>query len=231
MKPRKTDPSSSPAGTASSTKSICRATRGTIATRRHLSSSPATPSSSPKNTGKPSYGSRKRSSSWIRNLLRNPTWPTPWRTERWSSKRFSSEAIPANPGEDAPKVSPKVFDPRFRPMEASQGSGRLQLARWLIQPEHPLTARVMVNRVWHWHFGQGLVRDAGQLRSQRGSPDPPPTAGLSGPRVQGERLVPEIPPPFDHAVPHLPDGEFTLGVDGSNRSQEPLGVPFPQAGG
>jgi hypothetical protein len=43
-----------------------------------------------------------------------------------------------------------------KPM-GDDASGRLELARWIASRENPLTARVMVNRVWRWHFGRGLV--------------------------------------------------------------------------
>ncbi|HEY1050225.1 MAG TPA: PSD1 and planctomycete cytochrome C domain-containing protein [Prosthecobacter sp.] len=36
-------------------------------------------------------------------------------------------------------------------------SGRMELARWLASPEHPLTSRVIANRIWSWHFNQGIV--------------------------------------------------------------------------
>ena len=78
-----------------------------------------------------------------------------------------------NLSEDAPKASPRVFDTRCQPMNTSQGSGRLQLAHWLIQPKHPLTARVMVNRVWHWHFGQGLVRTPDNFGAKGEAPTHP----------------------------------------------------------
>ena len=44
------------------------------------------------------------------------------------------------------------------PADAQTTHRRLQLAQWLTDPRHPLTARVFVNRIWQHHFGQGLVR-------------------------------------------------------------------------
>jgi len=40
---------------------------------------------------------------------------------------------------------------------------RLALANWLVQPNHPLTARVMVNRIWDRHFGEGIVKSLGNF--------------------------------------------------------------------
>ncbi|MCY2963871.1 MAG: PSD1 and planctomycete cytochrome C domain-containing protein [Planctomycetota bacterium] len=65
---------------------------------------------------------------------------------------------PLKLGDVVPRQVPVAFrgiePPKFTPME----SGRRELAAWLASPQHPLTPRVIVNRVWRWHFGKGLVR-------------------------------------------------------------------------
>ncbi len=60
-------------------------------------------------------------------------------------------------GASAPKVFPAIIA-GFDQDPVSKGSGRLELANWIASPDNPLTARVMVNRIWQKHFGEGIVR-------------------------------------------------------------------------
>ena len=62
-----------------------------------------------------------------------------------------------SPGEPVAKQFPIVLAGESQ-QPVTQGSGRLELAKWLASPEHPLTARVMVNRIWQGHFGEALMR-------------------------------------------------------------------------
>jgi len=63
---------------------------------------------------------------------------------------------PDKPGDEVPRRFLEILGGDALPPDAP-GSGRLELANWLTRPSNPLTARVFVNRVWAWHFGQGLV--------------------------------------------------------------------------
>ena len=68
------------------------------------------------------------------------------------------------------RVTDHVVPPPPIPADAS---GRLELARWITHPEHPLTARVMANRIWHWHFGRGLVDTPSNFGTTGSSPTHP----------------------------------------------------------
>lgn len=57
----------------------------------------------------------------------------------------------------APQALTAIKIPYSLPATATEAQRRLALADWLVAPQQPLTARVIVNRLWQWHFGEGLV--------------------------------------------------------------------------
>lgn len=62
---------------------------------------------------------------------------------------------------------------RLPPLAFEGPPNRLGLAQWITHPEHPLTARVAVNRVWRMHFGHGLVRTTWDFGAQGEMPSHP----------------------------------------------------------
>jgi hypothetical protein len=71
--------------------------------------------------------------------------------------RIHLRGEPDQPGDEVPRGFPKILGGGALP-EETVGSGRLELAQWITRPNNPLVARVMVNRIWQRHFGQGLVK-------------------------------------------------------------------------
>ena len=75
------------------------------------------------------------------------------------------------PGALAPRGFPRILAGRRNHPIGRGRSGRLEFAEWLTQPDHPLTARVMVNRIWKGHFGEGIVRSTDNFGLLGGRPD------------------------------------------------------------
>jgi hypothetical protein len=73
-----------------------------------------------------------------------------------------------------PRGMPHVFQRHFRPVPiGSEDNGRLHLAQWMVDHRHPLTSRVIVNRIWQGYFGQGLVRSPSNFGLRGSSPTHP----------------------------------------------------------
>ena len=83
--------------------------------------------------------------------------------------RVFKRGNPGSPGEEVPRRFLAVLS-GGKPEPFKNGSGRLELARAIASKDNPLTARVMVNRVWAGHFGRGLVRTPGDFGTKGEAP-------------------------------------------------------------
>jgi len=79
---------------------------------------------------------------------------------------------PGKPGEEVRRGFLQVLGGQKLP-EKETGSGRLELAEWLTDSKNPLTARVMVNRIWQYHFGKPIVQTPSDFGKQGKAPTHP----------------------------------------------------------
>ena len=103
--------------------------------------------------------------------------------------RIQKQGDPKQPGARVRRGFLQILGGQMLPDDVS-GSGRLQLAQWIAASDNPLTARVMANRVWHHHFGRGIV------------------ATTSDFGVRGDR--PSHPDLLDYLASYLIDSEWSV---------------------
>ena len=107
-------------------------------------------------------------------LAKGPTFETSfavWEATPQNAK-IQLRGEPKNLGEEVPRRFLEILGGQALP-ENCQTSGRLELAEWIADPKNPLTARVMVNRIWQHHFGKGLVATPNDFGARGAAPTHP----------------------------------------------------------
>jgi hypothetical protein len=89
-----------------------------------------------------------------------------------ANARIQLRGDPKNLGDEVPRAWLTVLGGDTLPT-AEKGSGRLELAEWLTADKNPLTARVMVNRIWQHHFGKGIVQTPNDFGARGDRPTHP----------------------------------------------------------
>ena len=123
-----------------------------------------------------------------------------------------------NLGEPVDRNGPSILRLNAPFPEVKTKSGRLELAEWLVDPRNPLPSRVMANRIWQGHFGEGIVRTPDNYGRLGERPSGPGTVGLPGKDVHREPLVHQADEPDDHALENLSDER---GLRGRNQVEGP----------
>jgi hypothetical protein len=88
--------------------------------------------------------------------------------------RRNHRGDPTQPREEVPPGALSRIGPSLSlPAETPEKQRRVALAEWLASPENPLPARVIVNRLWHYHFGTGIVETPSDFGINGGRPSHP----------------------------------------------------------
>ena len=109
----------------------------------------------------------------LKGTLESPlAWAVRDKSEGVGDARISLAGDPRKKGDAAPRAFLHAID-RTRPNIPDGESGRLELAKWIASPDNPLTPRVIVNRIWQYHFGKGLVATSSNFGAQAAPPSHP----------------------------------------------------------